>query len=1026
VKRRRARRGSWAGVAAGAAALLLAASVWAQGSGVLVGTVRDAATKKPLRDVVVSVTSPSLQGEQTVVTDAAGQYRVPNLPPGEYTVRLEGDAYRPYARSGVGLRTDATLRVNAELLPEGLHAEEVTVLGVAPTVDVGSTTTGVSLNQDFISRIALSAPSSKGAASRSFESLAEVAPGAAADTYGVSISGTTSPENNYVIDGVSVNNPGFGILGAPLSSEFIKEINVITGGYMPEYGRAEGGTLNVVTKSGGNEFHGSVFASITPGIFEGSRTQVESAASTISTTVKLSSLRDFGVEIGGPIVRDKLWFYAGVTPGFATYSLDRQLNSLKNGVQNPIPGTDTGYLATSGGFTYIGKLTWALGQDDTLSISVFGTPTTSGGNGTFGINPTTGQVEILTNGTPQPISKGILNGSFSALAHEYVSNATDTVLKWQHAADNKRTLFDATVGWHHENEAIRASDGSKLGDTTGLASVSQIYWQRNSPGPHSINDFDASNGTRAACDPAGTMNATLCPVDTYYTGGPGYLRETTLDRWQARGVLTRLFSGLGHHVAKAGVDVEAMRYEASRGYSGSRLYDESTDGTQFSEYRTYGFLVGPDQADVVGAFHAVSSSYTMGGYLQDSWSFLDRVTINVGVRYDAQLLFGSDGNLAVALPNEVSPRVGLIWDPTQSGRAKIFASYARFYEDMPLDAIDRSIPGERQITATHQGSPSGPLVNQNAPAEPNQQWGTVGADKDPVDPNLQAQSSDEFIVGGEYEIFENARVGAQWTHRYQNRIIEDMSRDEAETYFIGNPGYGIAKDFPKPVRDYDAGTFFFQKAFSDLWLAQASYTVSYLRGNWAGLFHPETGQLDPNINSDFDLLSLLANRSGPLPGDHTHSIKIYLAKDFVFSGGAFDAGLSFKSMSGGPTTYFGAHPLYGADQVYILPRGSGERLPWAHEFDLHLGGRVNLAKESSLGLSVDIFNLFNFQAATSTDQTYTLDTVAPIVNGTVSQLSQLRNADGTKFNPKDVNPNFGNPIAYQPPLQVRFGAKVTF
>jgi hypothetical protein len=1013
-------------VAAGAAALLLAASVWAQGSGVLVGVVRDTSTKKPLRDVVVVVTSPSLQGEQTVVTDASGRYRIPNLPPGTYTVRFDADTYHQYTQAGVNLRTDASLQVNAELLPENLQAAEVTVVGTPPIVDVGSTTTGVALDQAFLSRIALSAPSSKGAASRSFESLAEVAPGAAADTYGVSISGTTSPENNYVVDGVSVNNPGFGVLGAPLSAEFIKEINIITGGYLPEHGRAEGGTIDVVTKSGGNDFHGSVFFSFTPGILEGPRAQVKSAASTISTTVKLSSLRDFGVEVGGPLVRDKLWFYVGITPSFSTYGLDRELNTLKGGAATPIPGTKTSYLATSSGLSYIGKLTWAAGPDDTLSLSVFGTPTTSGGNGTYGINPTTGQVEILTNGTPQPISKGILNGQLSALAHEYVSNATDTVLKWQHAADNKRTLFDATLGWHHENEAIRAVDGSKLGDTTGLAAVSQVYWQRDSPGPHSINDFEASSATRGVCDPAGTMNATVCPVSTYYSGGPGYLRETTLDRWQARAALTRLFTGLGHHVAKAGADLEAMRYEASRGYSGGRLYDESTDGTQFSEYRTYGFLVGPDDADVVTAFHAVSTSYTMGGYLQDSWSILDKVTLNAGVRYDAQILYGSDGGLAVALPNQVSPRIGVIFDPTQSGRAKIFASYARFYEDMPLDAIDRSIPGERQISATHQGSPTGPLVNQNAPAEPNQQWATVGAEKDPVDPNIQAQSSDELVLGAEYEVFANARIGAQWTHRYQNRVIEDMSRDEAETYFLGNPGYGIAKDFPKAVRDYDAGTFFFQKTFTDQWLAQASYTISYLRGNWAGLFHPETGQLDPNINSDFDLLSLLANRNGPLPGDHTHSFKIYVAKDFVTSSAVFETGLSFKSNSGGPTTYFGAHPLYGADQVYILPRGSGARLPWVHEVDLHLGARLRLVGESTLGISMDIFNLFDFQAATATDQTYTLDTVAPIVNGTVGQLSQLRNADGTKFNPKDVNPNFGNPIAYQPPLQVRFGAKVTF
>src|SRR5690242_11109706 len=90
-----------AGAGALAACLLGHAAAWAQGSGVLSGTVRDAATQQPLADVVVSVSSPSLQGEQTVVSDASGHYRIPNLPPGTYVVRLDADAHRPYAREGV-------------------------------------------------------------------------------------------------------------------------------------------------------------------------------------------------------------------------------------------------------------------------------------------------------------------------------------------------------------------------------------------------------------------------------------------------------------------------------------------------------------------------------------------------------------------------------------------------------------------------------------------------------------------------------------------------------------------------------------------------------------------------------------------------------------------------------------------------------------------------------------------------------------------------------------------------------------
>src|SRR3954471_12855236 len=85
------------------------------GVGILSGQVRDVSTKKPLADVVVTATSPALQGDQIAVTDKSGSFRIPNLPPGDYVLRYEADTFRPYARSGIPLRATITLRVDAEL-----------------------------------------------------------------------------------------------------------------------------------------------------------------------------------------------------------------------------------------------------------------------------------------------------------------------------------------------------------------------------------------------------------------------------------------------------------------------------------------------------------------------------------------------------------------------------------------------------------------------------------------------------------------------------------------------------------------------------------------------------------------------------------------------------------------------------------------------------------------------------------------------------------------------------------------------
>jgi outer membrane receptor protein involved in Fe transport len=1027
----------------------------ADSTAVLTGTVTDEKTGEPLAGVVVTVTSDDLLGWQTVVTDETGQYRIPNLPPGSYTLGLDMEDYDPYAQGGVELRADATLRVNASLAPappskEGaedpgatakpepgqapIPSEDIVVIGRSPTVDIGSTTTGLNVTEDFARRIPVAHPTSKGGNVRSFESVGEVIPGARQDTYGVSISGTTSPENRYVIEGLSVNDPAYGLVGTPLSIEFVREVNVISGGYMPEYGRSGGGIFNVVTKSGSNEVHGSVFSSITPGAFEGPRTKVLREGSTITTDPTLRSIRDVGFDIGAPIVHDKLWFYGGMQLALTTYRLERNLNRIRldasgNPIQadgltqtDRIPGTQQFFDAEERSLQYIGKLTWALNRDNQISVTVFGAPTFSGGDGSYAIDPQTGAVPVTQ-----------LDGEYSALANRIESLSNDVVVKYSTAFDNKATLFDVALGWHHQDLAYLPSDGSEIGGS-GRAADPNVAFRRSDPGFHSINDFE-SLPDPSVCDPRGTDSAVLCPVQTYSAGGPGFLSDAALNRYQAKVVLTKLFTGLGHHVAKVGLDFEQMGYSLTKAYSGGVRYRESADGTFFFDDRQFGFLQGPDDPVLLESVTTDTGSTTVGGFVQDSWSIADKVTLNAGLRYDAQYLFGDEGGIGLALPSQFSPRVGVIWDPTQEGRAKLFAHFARYYESVPLDIADRALSAEPQVGSFHDSGSCDPRQRGSCqtdasripigdPTDPNRFWTPNGTSKTPIDPDLDPQSSDEIVLGGELEVIEDGRLGLSYTKRYMVNVIEDMSRDEAYTYFIGNPGSGIAADFPEATRDYDAVSLYFQKRFSKQWIAQGSYTVSYLRGNWAGLFRPETDQLDPNINADFDLKSLTINRDGPLPGDHTHEIKLFGAKDFDLPKSMLLMfGLGLRAQSGAPTSHLGSDLLYGSDEVFILPRGSGERLPWVFSVDPRVGYGFVLSDDSTLIITMDVFNVFNFQTEIARDQTYTTDDVAPIEGGSEADLAALTTTSGDPVTP---NPNFGRPTEYQPPRTFRFGARVTF
>jgi outer membrane receptor protein involved in Fe transport len=1076
----------WVAVVIALACWLTPGALFAQqGAAVLTGTVVDASDKSPVGDVVVTVTSPALQGEQTVVTDSTGLYRVPDLPPGVYTLRLDKEKFKPYAREGITLRTDTTIRVNAELLPEALKAEEVTVVARPPTVDVGSSSTGMNIGQDFTRRVPVGTPSQKGSANRSFEAVAEAVPGARDDHYGTSISGTTSPENNYVLDGTSVGNPTYGIVGTPLSIEFIKELNVISGGYMPEYGRSTGGILNAVTKTGSNEFHGGAFTYYTPGALEGTRKVVSRAGQTVQTVPSLAYIGDIGADVGGPIQKDKLWFYVGVDFARSQYTIGRQLQQFRldptdptnktlqrdaSGapIGDPMIGSYKTAIADQNSIQALGKLTYAVNQDNTLTLTAIAAPSTSGGQDKWSLDPQTGLYER------DPRNTQGANGTMSALANKRIANAYDASFKWSSAFNNKRVLLDTTLGWHHQDTAVLPMDGTDPGSLQGLSGTPAVIWRAAN---HAITEPQfGENVPSGYC----TINPALqCPVQTFNTGGSGFEQRQSLNRYQGRSILTLLLQGAGHHVVKAGVDLELDSYGNDKAYTGYTTYREASSGASFSDYRGYSFLQGPDDAVLLPKVHTDTKSVTAGGFLQDSWSILDKITLNLGVRYDAQFLYNAAGDRGLSLPNEWSPRIGAIYDPTQNGRSKIFANYARFYESVPLDAADRSLSSEPQVSSNHPpakaGTPcaSGPqpaggagpcldpaLRNTINPGDPNSKWNTLGAGSTPVDPDIKPQSSDEFVAGGEYEVVKDGRLGASYTKRWINYIIEDMSRDEATTYFLGNPGYGIAKDFPKPVRNYDAVTIYFSKIFADQWLGEASYTISRLYGNWSGLFLAENNQLDPNITGAFDLISLLPNTTGPLPGDRTHQIKIFGAKEWdIDPKDHVMTGMAFRAHSGEPTNYLGSHAIYGANTAFILPRGSGERTPWVFTADLNIGYRFNIDKDKTLSATVDIFNLFNFQAATARDQQYTTADTLPIPNGTPSQLPvktgpnsyacggaaapncALRSSNGKTYDPDPStigpngmpkaagvapNPNFGNPVDYQPPRQFRFGLRMTF
>ena len=1087
------------------AAMLVSSVALAQAStSVLTGNVVDSGTKAPVADVVVTATSPSLQGEQVVITDATGLYRVPQLPPGTYTLRFEKESFRPYSRSGIEVAADRTLRLNVELLPEVAGTETVTVVGTPPVVDVGSSTVGTTIGSDFVRNMAVSRPNGLGGANRSFDSLAATAPSAANDIYGVAISGSQSPENSYLIDGLSVNDPAYGVNGSPLTVEFIDEVNVITGGYMPEYGRTLGGALSATTKSGGNEFHGSVFGTLTPGSLTGPPGPLTTAGGTpvILSARNLDNIYDFGATLGGYILKDRLWFFAGAQYASQRYSYERTYQKARvdgsgnfvldsvtgQPVYDPIAGGQQRRFGTEHTINYIGKLTFLINSDNRVSVSVNGTPTTGGGNGNYPIR-VPGVLQARN-----PANSGLYAGGtynvFNLVTHDDSLNVNGEL---NSSFLDKRLLFDLKIGWHHQLDEGLPGDGSEFNTTQEGTIAGTPGFVTSTADLQNIATLDdqVPAAVKAACN--GPFANTECGFTGYVIGGPGFIERLKLDSYQARAALTLLVNGLGHHVIKGGFDGAISYYEHTKAYTSTAAWqylqgNSTPDGLPaINEVRRFGTLTAPDVA-VTDAFKTAKSKSTiLGGFIQDSWSIMDKVTLNVGLRYDSLALSGEDGVTRMALKDQLSPRIGFVYDPTQAGRSKIFANYGRYYENIPLDIADRELSVETQIYgySNTDCDPVGPGGLQRCDAakrltsglRPNRRWRQTAGDQVPVDPDLKSAANDEIVAGGEYEIFANARVGLSYTYRNLVRTVEDMSNDEANTYFIGNPGEGIADTFPKAKRTDHAVTAQFTKTFADLWQAQISYTWSRLTGNYDGLFRPEDGQLDPNLNSTFDLKTLLLNQEGNLAGDATHAIKAYLAKEFVVAPVfSITVGGSFNAVSGTPINYLGAQVTYGPGQAYILERGSGGRLPWVTSLDARVAFNYRLSKDSVLTAGVEAFNIFNSQRPVTVDNNYTFDNVGPIVgarNGSVpapygsivhiganydpnlpfdqnvanGNASVLQQSNGSLPKPRfiggqamqvlvpdpnqnlnfvNTNPNWGKPTNYQPVRSFRFSIRWTF
>lgn len=251
-------------------------------------------------------------GTLVATTDERGFYRFPRVPPGVYAVSVSLQSFQPAESTGVNVTLGQATTVDFEL-QVGEFTEEIVVTGERAQIDVRQSGTAVSIAREQIELIPRG---------RDFSDVVAQAPGANNETFlgGISIDGASGSENRYVIDGIDTTNPDSGVQGQELRADFVEEVQVKSAGYDAEYGGSVGGVINVVTKSGTNEFQGSVGVDYQDSSWSGDErpTPTEDSLVTCGRDDLLcvfdkddETQLEPAFTLGGPLFRDKAWFFVG-------------------------------------------------------------------------------------------------------------------------------------------------------------------------------------------------------------------------------------------------------------------------------------------------------------------------------------------------------------------------------------------------------------------------------------------------------------------------------------------------------------------------------------------------------------------------------------------------------------------------------------------------------------------------------------------------------------------------------------------
>src|ERR1700693_64885 len=785
-------------------ALVPAGRLFAQSSlGSISGNVVDT-SGGAVPGAAVSIRNVDTGATRTATSGVSGGFTFPQLLPGTYAVSGELAGFSPAKVTNVTVSVGGDTPVKLVLEPAGVQAS-VTVSSEAPLIETTKTQVSSVVNEKMIQALPTNG--------RNFLDVVLSTPGVVKDNFRVGdlvFAGQRGTLNSVVVDGADNNNTFFGqALGrtgsgrAPyqFSLDSVKEFQVNTNAYSAEYGRAGGAVINVVTKSGTNEFHGNAFY-----FYRDKQLHAKNYCDAVNGRVKAPYHSDqFGATVGGPVIPDKLFFFA---------NYDGQRNQTPNTAVLGIPSGTPNDPDTSAGISKLSALAFNWNQQQNQDVYLLKTD----------YEISSGQHVSLRYNKQKFTGVGF-ESSGSTVAFEHSGNSlvnTDTV------AGSVTASFTATL--FNELRGQYAKDGEP-----GTANSSRPEANINQGGP------------------------VLTIGENFFSP-----RETTIKRWQAADGATYLF---GNHTMKGGFDYQhdnIFNYFPGNFFGSYTFQSIASLNRGAPNGSTEKYVQACPAAGTTGPIPNPTLQ-DISGFVQDEWRIMPNLTLNAGLRYDLQKIeqpavLNSDPQLLAAglqtnkIPedhNNWGPRVGIAWTPKGTDRTLVHAGYGIFYGRTTAIMIGTAHSNNGINVQTL------PFTGSSVPTYPNV-FTTIPTGGTPAvptifvfDPKFQNPMVQQASAGLEQVLTNDMAVAVNYL------FVKGNDLPRSTDVNIGTPAnvvvpiqgdgsatvkrYGSDKPFSKFARviefqstadsKYNGLTVEFKKRYSHNWQARLAYTLSKVSDN---------------------------------------------------------------------------------------------------------------------------------------------------------------------------------------------------